>query len=127
MKFAYLDAYFPPAPALEVKIGYPTESLRLGPFIAIVDTGADGTLVPLSLLDSLNAPFVDDVRIRSHWGEWRNIQIFTVDIGIGSLRLPSIEVLGDDVGNEIVLGRNLLNKLRLLLDGRTNYVELLDK
>ena len=43
--------------------------------------------------------------------------VFAVDVSIGSLRLPAIEVVGDERGNEIVLGRNVLNKLRLLLDG----------
>lgn len=127
MSYTYLDTYYPPVPTLEIRLGYPDESLKLGPFIAILDTGADGTLIPQAWIDEIGAPFVDDIRIRSHWGEWRNIQIFTVDIGIGSLRLPAIEVLGDEVGNEIVIGRNVLNKLRLLLDGPQSQVELLSK
>lgn len=127
MSYAYLDTYYPPVPTLEITLGYPEESLKLGPMTAIIDTGADGTLVPQALIDQLSAPFVDDIRIRSHWGEWRNIQIFTLDIGIGSLRLPAIEVLGDESGDEIILGRNLLNKLHLLLNGPKNQVEMLDR
>lgn len=127
MSYAYLDTYYPPVPTLEITLGYPEESLKLGPLTAIIDTGADGTLVPQALIDQLGAPFVDDIRIRSHWGEWRNIQIFTLDIGIGSLRLPAIEVLGDESGEEIILGRNLLNKLHLLLNGPKNQVEMLDR
>lgn len=127
MSYAYLDTYYPPIPTLEITLGYPEESLKLGPLTAIIDTGADGTLVPQALIDQLGAPFVDDIRIRSHWGEWRNIQIFTLDIGIGSLRLPAIEVLGDESGDEIILGRNLLNKLHLLLNGPKNQVELLNR
>ncbi len=127
MTYAYLDLYYPPAPALEIRLGYPEESLKLGPFVAMLDTGADGTLVPQAWIDELGAPFVDDIRIRSHWGEWRNVQIFTVDLGVGPLRLPAVEVLGDETGDEIVLGRNVLNKLRLLLDGPKAKVELLSK
>lgn len=127
MTYSYLDTYYPSAPALEIRLGYPEESLKLGPFVAMLDTGADGTLVPQAWIDELGAPFVDDIRIRSHWGEWRNVQIFTVDLGVGPLRLPAIEVLGDETGDEIVLGRNVLNKLRLLLDGPKGEVELLSK
>lgn len=127
MTYPYLDTYYPPAPTLEVMLGYPEESLRLGPFMAMIDTGADGTLVPQIWIDELGAPFVDDIRIRSHWGEWRNVQIFTVDLGIGPLRLPAIEVVGDETGNEMVIGRNVLNKLRLLLDGPKTQLELLSK
>jgi hypothetical protein len=47
-------------------LGYPGESLQLGPLTAIVDTGADGTLIPQALLDEIDAPFVDDAQISSH-------------------------------------------------------------
>jgi len=123
--YPYLTTYYPPMPVLQVRLGYPGESLRLGPLPAIVDTGADGTLVPQSLVDELGAPFIDDVRVRSHWGEWRNVQLFTVDVGIGSLCLPAVEVVGDP-GQEIVLGRNILNQLKLLLDGPAARSEILD-
>jgi len=36
---------------------------------------------------------------------------------LGSLRLPGVFVVGDELGSEIVLGRNVVNKLRVLLDG----------
>jgi predicted aspartyl protease len=125
MSHPYLDTYYPPMPALEIQLGYPEEALTLGPLTAIVDTGADGTLVPQSLVDEIGAPLVDEVRIRSHWGEWRDLQLFTVDVGIGQAILPAIEVVGDDQGKEIVLGRNVLNRLKLLLDGPAGQVETL--
>ncbi len=46
MKAAYLSQYFPAFPSLPVRLGYPGEDLSLGPLDALVDTGADGTLVP---------------------------------------------------------------------------------
>jgi len=113
----YSKEWFPAMPVLEIRLGYPGESLSLGPLVGIVDTAADGSLVPLDLIERLDAPFVDDVSLRSQWGEWRRVHLFTVDIGIDSLRLPAIEIVGDDRGDEIILGRNVLNKLRLLLDG----------
>jgi predicted aspartyl protease len=127
MKHVYLTTYYPPMPALQITLGYPSESLKLGPFEAIIDTGGDGTIVPQALLDEIGAPFVDDGRIRSHWGEWRSIQLFTVDIGVNGLRLPAIEVVGDEKGKEILLGRNFLNKLNLLLHGPAQQVDVLDR
>ncbi|MDM8529586.1 hypothetical protein QUF63_00345 [Anaerolineales bacterium HSG25] len=56
---------------------------------AIIDTGADSTLVPDNLLDEIGAPFSDEARLRSHWGEWRTVSLFVVDIGIDKLRLPA--------------------------------------
>jgi len=124
MSYAYLDFYDPPMPALEIYLGYPDRALALGPLTAIVDTGADGTLIPQSLIDDLDAPLVDDIRVGSPWGEWRNLQLFVVDLGIGQFRLPAVEVVGDDRGTEIVLGRNVLNQLQLLLDGPAGRVSI---
>lgn len=90
MKIAYLSQYSPPFPSLAIHLGYPEESLRLGPLDALVDTGADGTLVPLALLDELNAPLVDQIRLRSQWGEVRLASLYTVDMGIAHIRLPAI-------------------------------------
>jgi len=125
MDYVYLDTYYPPMPALEIQLGYPGETFTLGPLAAIVDSGADGTLIPQSLIDEIGAPLVDDVRVRSPWGRWRYLQLFTVDIGLETLRLSAIEVVGDDLGDEIILGRNVLNRLRLLLDGPAGRIETL--
>ena len=125
MSQQYLETYFPAMPALEIQLGYPAEALTLGPLVAIVDTGADYSLIPQSFLDEVEAPFSDEARLRSHWGEWRNVSLFTVDIGIEGQRLPAVEVVGDETGQEVILGRNVLNRLKLLLDGPTGQVEVL--
>ena len=117
MDYRYLDSFFPPMPALVLRFGYPDEALITEPAPAIIDTGADGSLVPQVLLDQIGAPIVDSKRIRSHWGEWRQVLVFAVDIGIEDFRLAAVEVVGDDQGSEVILGRNVLNRLRLLLDG----------
>ena len=124
MSHQYLHTYYPAMPAFEVRLGYPGQSLGSEPLLAIVDTGADGTLVPQSLLDEIGAPFTDEARLRSHWGEWRNVSLFTVDLGIEDFRLPGVEVVGDDQEQEIVLGRNVLNRLKLLLDGPAGRIEV---
>jgi len=91
---------------------------------ALLDTGSDGCLVPIAYLEQILAPPMADTHIRSHWGEWRAAQLFAVDIELGSLRLPDVFVVGDEQGTEIVLGRNLLNKLRVLLDGPAGQTDI---
>jgi predicted aspartyl protease len=91
---------------------------------ALLDTGSDGSLVPIAYLERILAPALADTRIRSHWGEWRSVQLFLVDLELDGLRLPDISVVGDEQGDEIVLGRNVLNRLRLLLDGPARFTEI---
>jgi len=50
--------------------------------------------------------------------------VYKVDIFFDTTRLPNMEVVGDDWSNEIIIGRNVLNRLRLLLDGPQQVTEL---
>ncbi|MCZ7672315.1 MAG: hypothetical protein M5U34_36940 [Chloroflexi bacterium] len=43
--------------------------------------------------------------------------LYLIDVQIGEITLPGIEVVGDELSTEIVLGRDVLNRLRVLLDG----------
>ena len=117
MKYPYDAVYEPPFPAAPVVLRNSEEGLRTEQVQALLDTGSDGSLVPIAYLEEILAPPMVDTHIRSHWGEWRAVQLFAVDIELGNLRLPSVFVVGDEQGNEVVLGRDGLNKLRLLLDG----------
>jgi len=117
MKYPYDTVYEPPFPAVPVVLWNSEEGLRIEKVQALLDTGSDGSLIPIAYLEDILAPPMADTHIRSHWGEWRAAQLFAVDLELGSLKLPGIFVVGDEQGNEIVLGRDVLNKLRLLLDG----------
>lgn len=125
MKYPYDASYEPPFPVVRVVLHNPEEGLHTAAENALLDTGSDGSLVPVAYLQQILAPALTDVRIRSHWGEWRSTQLFLVDLELNGLTLPGVFVVGDDQGDEIVLGRNVLNKLRLLLDGPANLTELL--
>lgn len=124
MKFPYDASYQPPFPVARVVFYNGEEGLHTAAKDALLDTGSDGSLVPIAYLRQILAPPITDTRIRSHWGEWRSAQLFVVDIELNGLRLPGIFVVGDEQGDEIVLGRNVLNKLRLLLDGPANVTEI---
>lgn len=44
---------------------------------------------------------------------------------IGEFTLSGIYAVGDELGDETVVGRNVLNRLRLLLDGPLEVMTLL--
>jgi predicted aspartyl protease len=124
MKYPYDIVYEPPFPAGPVVLRNSEEGLRTEKVQALLDTGSDGSLVPIAYLEEILAPPMTDTHIRSHWGEWRPAQLFEVDLELGSLKLPGIFVVGDEQGTEIVLGRNVLNKLRVLLDGPAGQTDI---
>ncbi|MEA3339688.1 MAG: hypothetical protein U9R15_06950 [Chloroflexota bacterium] len=127
MEYPYDQNYSPPIPSLKVTLRIPRISTEIGPFPAIVDSGADATLVPTSHLDTLGARAWNEAYLRSQWGERRRVYTYLVDVQVADQILPAIEVVGDDQGNEIVLGRNLLNTLILLMDGPAQTTNVLSR
>ncbi len=115
---AYSQEYLPVAPVLPVGIAAPGEAPE-GNELALIDTGADGTFVPMAVLEDLDLPISYMTNVRSHLGDTlHRVPVYRVDVVLfGSIRLPGIEVVGDDWGERIILGRNVLNLLRLHLDG----------
>ena len=124
MKSAYEHSYYPPAPMVEIWLAPPDRAYVLGPLSALIDTGADGSLLPVQILRQLGVELFDIKRLRSQWGESRAAETYLVDVGIGSQRLPLIEMVSDDASDEVLLGRNILNLLHLTLDGPKQVVEV---
>jgi predicted aspartyl protease len=127
MTFPYDVTYFPPFPTLEVTLSTPAEGLTTDTVTALVDTGSDATFVPLEHLSQIGAVETTEMWARSHWSERRRVLLYLVDVQVGHLTLPGIEVVGDDLGNEILVGRDVLNCLRLLLDGPGEVSKLISE
>ena len=116
MSEPFLTAYLPPFPALEITLR-PPEGRSLEPVKALIDTGADGTIVPMHLIQQLGLQSVETAYLRTPWGERRSVKIYVLDIQTENVIVPGVDVVGDELGHELILGRNVLNKLILLLDG----------
>lgn len=127
MSLPYDAHYFPPAPTLSVRLAYPGEAFQIGPLLALVDTGSDVSLVPLAHLELLDVPVSYPARVRLLFGPSRPMNVYRIDVGLGEYRLPSVEVVGDPKGTEIILGRNILNGLMLLLDGPGLSTDILSR
>jgi len=115
----YSRGFTPPVPVLSVSLTLPYEASRFGPYLALIDTGADGTFVPTPLLEEVGASVMYMTNVRSYLGDKvRRVSVHSIDLILSDVdRLPNVEVVSDDWGDQIILGRNVLNQLRLLLDG----------
>ncbi|MFQ5595836.1 MAG: retroviral-like aspartic protease family protein [Anaerolineae bacterium] len=123
--FPFDSTYHPALPVCDVALIAPPTGYRVE-LTAIIDTGADGTIVPIEFLQQIGARRAFEAGLRSQWGEPRTVFLYLVDLQIAELRLPAIYVVGDELGDEVVLGRNVLNELRLLLDGPAALTRLLN-
>jgi len=116
MTFPYDENHDPAAPVCQINLSVASTGLSVS-LPAIIDTGADATIVPLGYLRQIGARRVFEAGLRSQWGERRRVYLYLIDLRLGEFTLPGVYVVGDDRGDEVVLGRDVLNRLRLLLDG----------
>ena len=122
----YDVSVFPPAPTFSVRFIALPHGADYGPVRAFLDTGADAIILPIGVIRQLKAGAVTLKTVRGYAGGRRSVRTYLVDIEIGGLTLPGIEVVGDDAVDQILVGRDVLNKLRLLLDGPGQRTEVLD-
>ena len=126
MKFPYDRTYSPPAPVIKIRVGVPGGKKISGELSAFVDTGADGTIIPVSYLAEFEIEPDSQRFLRSQWGDRRAVDAYLIDILIGSVHLSPIEIVTDELGEEIIIGRNVLNKLVVTLDGPKRILEIIE-
>jgi predicted aspartyl protease len=125
MAFDYDASYTPSFPQLPVIMSLPENSARSSVLRGLVDTGADATLAPLDQLEGIEAEEIYQARLRGYWGQVRSVSVYLVDLQVAGFNLPGIEVIGDDSAKDVLLGRNVLNRLILLLDGPAGRSDIL--
>ncbi len=123
----YSEAYFPPAPVLQIRCAGPEEIPTSNPVLAIIDTGSDATLVPITILEAIEAIPVGDAVLHGILREAQVVDLFEIDLYIDDFVLPGILVASSGMGEEIVLGRNVLNRLVLLLDRQNGVTEFFER
>ena len=124
MKRDYSQSYFPPAPLLQVRFGKPEDMRFTRSVEGIVDTGVDVTIAPIQLMREIGATIGSLQTIRSQWGEARTVKLYLADVEVEGINFPGIWVVGDERGKEVVLGRNFLNRMRILLNGLSEKIEI---
>ncbi|MBI2122972.1 MAG: aspartyl protease family protein [Armatimonadetes bacterium] len=110
----------PPAPILSLRI-HRTEDAPAIFLTALVDTGADLTVIPESLARQLAVLPVGHVRIRGVGGMAARVPMYSVEIEVAGLS-RMLRVVG--VGDEALVGRDLLNQFTLTLRGPQRVAEI---
>jgi predicted aspartyl protease len=90
----------------------------------LVDTGADVSLIPQRLAVELNLAPADAMIVEGFDGERQQLPLFAVDVTVEDIHLTGLEVVAYPTDHAI-LGRDVLNRFRLLLDGPAQLLELL--
>ncbi len=123
--YEYDSNYLPGMPVADILIGQPSAKPAL-PLVAIVDSGSDGTSIPLQVLQRLNLRVKRRVYMHGVAGGVARVALYVVSLRIAGRTFDQVDVAGDATSTEVLLGRNVLNQFVIVLDGLASAVEIHD-
>lgn len=91
---------------------------------ALIDSGADATMLPFTVLQQLQAEEVETRYLRAVTGKRVAVDLYRVAIQIGPYHFRSIRAIATDSPTEIILGRDVLNHLIVTLNGLAAMTEI---
>jgi predicted aspartyl protease len=124
MKASYDTSLFPPAPFLPVQLASLIERSELITVQAKLDTGADLTAIPVALIEQLHLVPAGEIEVEGYESRRASILAYDVNLQIDQLNVVGLLVIGL-AEDYVLLGRDVLNRLRVLLDGPALTTEIL--
>lgn len=125
LSFDYDQGYDPSAPFIEISIDGYNPAHDPMTVTAFVDSGADGTMLPVDMLEAIDAEYVGTVILRGTAGGRKRLDRFMVRVRIGSHLIHAVKVAASLRGSEPIIGRDILNHLVVTLNGSAYTTEIL--
>jgi hypothetical protein len=124
IRYRYATGLTPPAPVVNVTIVCPATGRRLGTQPAQIDTGADRSVIPAEIVANLG--LVEDGRLQfqGFTGKVVELPVFLVNIHVHDLPAVTVRAVIGENEPFILLGRDVLNSHRLVLDGPALALEI---
>jgi hypothetical protein len=124
LTFLYDESYFPAFPIVEIEIdGYDPASGRQT-IAALVDSGADGTMIPLPTLQAVGAIFEDSMPLRGVTGHVQRVDRYTIAVRVGLHTIRAVHAVAVASDSEPIVGRDVLNELVVTLNGPAHTTEI---
>jgi hypothetical protein len=121
--YEYDATYDPAMPVVDIEIGRAMAETSLA-VTALVDSGADATMIPIGYLRQIHARRSRKTWMRGTTGERMLIDLYPISIQLGPFAQAHLEAVGDTQNDEVIVGRDVLNHLSVNLNGPANAVEI---
>ncbi len=111
------ENFEPPAPVAYATLRNPATGVLLTDIPMLIDTGADATLIPSSAVEQLGIEAEEDAdfEVQVFDGEIKRLKLAKLELYLLGKKFAGEYLLIDrSIG---ILGRNILNNVRILLDG----------
>ena len=122
--YDYSRAYQPAMPVVDIEITLPGQSQAKRIVTALVDSGSDASMIPLTILIELKARYVGQGRVQTVLGDSQLVNLYLINLHVGGHLLQAVQVIGASNIDEVILGRDVLNQLTVTLNGLANITEI---
>jgi predicted aspartyl protease len=122
--YGYNQQVTPPAPFVHVTIRCVETGREVSDFPAQIDTAADRTVVPMAIIEDLGVVPLDELPVSGIGGQVLLLSTFRVQLSLRRFTGWTIEVLAHPQEPFVLLGRDILNRYRILLDGPQLALEI---
>jgi predicted aspartyl protease len=116
-RFRYNAQLQPPAPFVLVTLANPLTGAEVNNVPAQIDTAADRTLLPSTVVEHLALPVVGDIPIGGVGGTVSLMTVYAVLLTSPTQTALALEVVAHPNEAWVLLGRDVLNSHRVVLDG----------
>jgi predicted aspartyl protease len=124
IRFKYTRQFNPPAPFVYVSLRCPVTGAAVHDLPAQVDTAADRTVIPGSLVEHLGLEYVDTINVAGLGAGILAVLAYRVELTIRALSPHQVVVVAQDEEPYVLLGRDVLNRYRRLFDGPSLALEI---
>lgn len=124
MKASYDTSLLPPAPFLPVRLASLADHSESITVQAKLDTGADLTVIPTVRIERLHPMPAGEIEVEGYDSRRATIRAYDVNLQVDQLSVVGLLVIGF-AEDYVLLGRDVLNRLRVLLDGPALTTEIL--
>jgi len=124
IRYAYNRQMSPPAPFVHVTVGCSQTGMEIGDLPAQLDTAADRTVVPLQIVSQLGLVPLDEVTVSDFGGQILLSPTYRVVLTVRNSQRQIVEVIAYPDESMVLLGRDVLNQFRIMLDGPGLALEL---
>jgi predicted aspartyl protease len=124
IRYRYNQQVSPPAPFVHVTLQCPVAEPALSEIPAQLDTAADVTIVPAGLVEQLHLVQFDAIEVLGFGGILKTVPTFLIRLTLRGEEPVVIEVISSAEEPHILLGRDVLNRYRFVLDGPHGVLEI---
>jgi predicted aspartyl protease len=127
VQFDYDRSYLPSAPVIILTVDGYSDSAEPATVRTMIDSGADGTMLPTAVLEKIEASYVDSVRMIGVTGTIEQRDRYRVRLQIGEIVVKGIDAVAIASEDEGLIGRDVLNQLIVTLNGLAAEITIADQ